>query len=71
MIYLHSSRQAPTGGGAIAEFFVDSPADIGDLPESINDISKSLKVPVAYSSTAFVLSTGDVYVLSGAGWVRL
>ena len=50
------------GSGEVVNFMVDSPADIQSLPKG--DVVKE-------SSTALVISTGEVYALTERGWERI
>jgi len=59
---IYPYKFSPTGTGAAVNYFVDAPGDISSLP-AIGEISGG--------STAYVISTGDVYVLTCTGWVTL
>lgn len=57
-----SASEAHRLGGEIIDYFVDTPADIPNLPDTTKIIE---------TSTAFVVSTSEVYTLMSSGWVRL
>ena len=56
---IYENKVRYVAGGYIADYFIDSAADIPNLP----GIDK-----IKGSSTAFDISTGDVYMLRETGW---
>lgn len=55
----------------VAEFIVDSVADISDLP-TMTDSGANAEPECAMGSSTLVIATGDLYLLSGDdSWTKL
>ena len=64
-VYLHSRRwvedpySKPASSGFVCDFYIDTPDDVGGLPG---------REKIKEASTALILSTGQVKVLTETGW---
>jgi hypothetical protein len=60
VIQTEAWRGANFSAGYLGTFYLDTDADVVDLPTN-----------AAPGSTAFVIESGDTYILGSNGWVKL